>query len=164
MSLYEITHANTTSLHYTGPNYYGRPIIIDAAEIAPGSFEIVAMWPDGDEVETVTADTLDKAKAEYARMVEYHTTGTAPGMYTREDWQRDRNFSAAAGQEIDPEIYDEMLDALPPVSLPRQLRAQGLRGFMMGEPHDFEPGTGRTRYMAFTRRNGHCYYEGLFTR
>lgn len=164
MTFFERTHARTSNLHYQGLNYYGRRIIIDASEPTPGSFEIVAMWPDGDEVETVTADTLEAATAEYNRMVEFHTTGKAPGMYTREDWQRDRSFNASAGQEIAPEIYDEMLDALPPVSLSRVLKAQGKRGFMMGEPSDFDPDTGKLRYLAFTQRNGHFFYEGLFSR
>ena len=166
MSFYETTHARTSGLHYTGPNYYGRPIIIDAAELSPGHFEIMAMWEDGNEVETVTADTPEQAQAEYARMLAYHTTGKAPGMYTRADWERDRSFSAAPGQEIDPEIYDEMYDALPPYSLPRCLKLNCLiqSGFMLGEAYDFDPETKKLRYMTFTRRNGHCYYEGLFSR
>ena len=64
--------------------------------------------------------------------------------YTRQDWQRDKTFAALPGQEIEPEIYDHMLNALPPLRLPRCPQTDGfIAGFMLGEPWDSDPETGR---------------------
>lgn len=34
--------------------------------------------------------------------------------YTMEDWRKDRSFNAAIGQEVTQEVYDDLLNALPP--------------------------------------------------
>ena len=35
-------------------------------------------------------------------------------IYTMEDWRKDRSFSPAIGQEVTQEVYDDLLNALPP--------------------------------------------------
>ena len=83
-------------------------------------------------------------------------------IYTREDWQRDGSFKAVPGQEVAEEIYREMLDCMPPYSLPRIPATQGYcGGFLVGEPTDYDPETSKLRYMAFAQRGGRCYYLGL---
>ena len=159
MTCYDQPHQRTAHLHFTGKDYNGRKITIDAAEIAPNRFEIMAIRPNGDELESHTTDSLERATDLYNAMVHYHTTGTAPGMYTREDWANDGSFSAKRGQEISPEVYEEMFNCIPPIRLPKDLRAIGFAGFLMGEPYSHnEHGP---VYMAFVRANGHHYYHGL---
>lgn len=159
MTRYEQTHQRTAHLHFTGKDYNGRKIIIDASEEAPGRFEIMALRTNGDEVEEHTTNSLENAEAIYNAMVQYHTTGTAHGMYTREDWAKDGSFSAKRGQEISPEVYEEMFNCMPPIRLPKDLRTIGFAGFLMGEPYSHnEHGP---VYMAFVRANGHHYYHGL---
>lgn len=84
-------------------------------------------------------------------------------MYTRADWERDRNLNAAAGQEIDPEIYEEMFNVLPPLRLPRNNRRvlDYDCGFLCSEPHTSDPIKAEMLYMAFGKREGRCYYIGL---
>lgn len=158
MTYYEQLHQHTSDLHFEGKDYNGRKIIIDAAEISPDSFEVLAIRSNGDEVENRSAKTLENAKALFHEMVQFHTTGTAAGMYTREDWARDRTFSAKKGQEIAPEVFADMRDVLPPLPLPKKLKKQGFSGFLMGEP-DSHNDSGPV-HMAFVRANGHFYYYG----
>ena len=76
-------------------------------------------------------------------------------------WHLDGSFAARPGQEVTPEIYNHMLDCLPPISLPRTPETAGYSaGFLAGEPYDCDPETGRTRYAAFAKRNGHCFFLG----
>ena len=83
-------------------------------------------------------------------------------VYTRADWEKNREFNAAPGQEIAEEIYDEMLDVLPPYSLPRCKRTDGFTaGFMVSEPVSTDPVTGKLNYSAFGKRNGKYYFIGL---
>lgn len=79
-----------------------------------------------------------------------------PGQYTMEDWRRDRDFSAAVGQEISEEVFDEWLCCLPPLSIPR---SAGCCGFLCSEPvrHD----SAGALYRAFGSSNGRFYYLGL---
>ena len=82
--------------------------------------------------------------------------------YTEDDWHRDRTFSAVPGQEVEARIYDRMLDVMPPIRLPRCKRTEGFeKGFMVGEPADTDPVTGRPSYSAFGKCGGRCYYIGL---
>lgn len=85
--------------------------------------------------------------------------------YTVEQWQRDRELMATPGQEIAPEIYTKLLNALPPRKLPAEAYTSTSRtireGFLMGEPYD-HTADGQARYMAFGRNTRHCYYLGLF--
>ena len=86
-------------------------------------------------------------------------------IYTRQDWHRDKTFAAQPGQEIEPEIYDHMLNALPPLRLPRCPQTDGfIAGFMLGEPWDSDPETGRNRYAAFGLRDRKCFFIGYLTK
>ena len=92
-------------------------------------------------------------------------------IYTIEQWQADRDFKAEPGQEITAEIYDEMLNIMPPESLPKETARQALReynipihaGFLMGEPTDSSPNG--LLYRAFGMndygKGKHYYYLGL---
>lgn len=85
-------------------------------------------------------------------------------IYTREDWHRDRSFGAVAGQEVEEEIYEEMFDLLPPLSLPVRRETVGYdEGFCVSEPHSTDE-KGRETYSAFAKKNGHCYFLGNFPR
>lgn len=54
-----------------------------------------------------------------------------------------RRFQGEAGQEISADVYEEMLNVMPPERLPRSKARQALQdydipvhaGFLMGEPH-----------------------------
>ena len=82
-------------------------------------------------------------------------------IYTRIDWRNDGNFKASPGQEIEEGIYEQMLNCMPPYRLPRNEQTAGfIAGFLMGEPYDSDPETGRTRYAAFGRRDGKFYFLG----
>lgn len=86
-------------------------------------------------------------------------------IYTRFDWRNDRTFKAAPGQEIEEEIYEQMLNCMPPHRLPRnEITADYIGGFLVGEPYDFDPETGHTRYAAFGRRDGKFYFIGYMPR
>lgn len=77
-------------------------------------------------------------------------------IYTAEAWANDGTFKAAPGQEITEEIYNQMLNCLPPKTLPRSKAEQALQdysipiraGFMMGEPYSTGR-DGRELYLAF---------------
>lgn len=66
-------YPHSTGRHYEGNDNTGKPIIIDAAEIAPGHFEIMAMRPGGDELEAKSAFTIHESDAVYKAMLERHT-------------------------------------------------------------------------------------------
>lgn len=53
-------------------------------------------------------------------------------------------------QEVSQERYDEMLNVLPPI------RWQG-SAFLVGEPVDHDPETGRATYDGFIKIDGHCF-------
>ena len=92
-------------------------------------------------------------------------------IYTMKQWQADREFRAAPGQEITEDIYNEMLGALPPLSLPTETARRALRahnipvhtGFLMGEPAESSPEG--LLYRAFGMndygKGKHYYYLGL---
>ena len=64
--------------HFAGRDTTGKKIIIDAAELYPGKFEIMAMRPGGREVEVMTAATEQEAAEAWRAMVDRHTaTATA---------------------------------------------------------------------------------------
>ena len=92
-------------------------------------------------------------------------------IYTMEQWQKDRDFKAEPGQEISADVYDEMLNAMPPLSMPKETARAALRGlnipvhtgFLMGEPTDSSPQG--LLYRAFGMndygKGKHYYYLGL---
>ena len=68
-------------------------------------------------------------------------------IYTMQQWHKDRDFKAEPGQEIAEDVYNEMLNVMPPLSLPQETARKALRalnipvhaGFLMGEPTDSSP-------------------------
>lgn len=81
-------------------------------------------------------------------------------IYTMQQWERDRVFAAAPGQEIEQAIYTSMFNCMPPLKLPKA--AHILTGFMMGEPYDSR--NGKLVYMAFGNSGNKYYYLGLYER
>ena len=97
-------------------------------------------------------------------------------IYTMEQWAKDRTFKAEPGQRISEEVYNEMLNCMPPLNLPRSRAHYALEalnvpvhaGFMMGEPHSTDK-DGNELYLAFamndfgsgTRREPKYFYIGL---
>lgn len=96
-------------------------------------------------------------------------------IYTMEQWAKDRSFNAEVGQEISKEVYNNMLNCMPPKSLPRLKAIYALSalnipvhaGFLMGEPHSSDKdgqlylAFGMNDYGSGTRREPHYYYLGL---
>lgn len=92
-------------------------------------------------------------------------------IYDKAQWAADRSFNAAAGQEITEDIYNEMLNCMPPMTLPRNKARQALQdydipvhaGFLMGEPHSNDKDG--LLYLAFGMndygKGKHYYYLGL---
>lgn len=93
-------------------------------------------------------------------------------IYTMEQWTNDGTFSAEAGQEISADVYEQMLNCIPPENLPRNKARQALQdydipvhaGFLMGEPHSTD-GDGHLLYLAFGMndygKGKKYYYLGL---
>lgn len=90
-------------------------------------------------------------------------------VYSKKDWSMDREFSAAIGQEITPEIYEEMLHCMPPLRLlegtPMSRRLGIVSGFRVGEPYShgksLADGSFTAFYAAFGKTaDGRCYFLG----
>jgi hypothetical protein len=93
-------------------------------------------------------------------------------IYDGRQWEKDRIFKADPGQEITEEVYNQMLNGLPPLDLPAQTALDAMRkygtpihyGFLMGEPHSHDS-AGAALYMAFGMsdygREKKYYYLGL---
>lgn len=67
MTAYEKTHKETAALHYEGMSKRWVPVVIDVAEVAPGTdhpYEVAVLWPNGAE-ETKEAATVEEAKRLY---------------------------------------------------------------------------------------------------
>lgn len=93
-------------------------------------------------------------------------------VYTMEQWKRDGAFNAEPGQEITEDVYNEMLDCMPPQTIPQETARQALEvyrvpvhaGFLMGEPHSTDT-DGTPLYLAFGMndygKGKHYFYLGL---
>ena len=93
-------------------------------------------------------------------------------IYTMEQGANDRTFKADPGQEITADVYEQMLNGMPPESLPREKARQALQdynipihaGFLMGEPYSTNE-NGEPLYMAFGMndfgKGKKYYYLGL---
>ena len=66
---YQLTHQHTADLHYCGPDSAGRPIIVDAAEITAGHFEVAAFWGNVDEIESDEVEDIDTARRLYSELL-----------------------------------------------------------------------------------------------
>lgn len=83
-------------------------------------------------------------------------------MITKADWKGSFTDCAKRGDEISEEIYYEMLNVMPPISLKGGQNVDC--GFQVGEPDDHredENGNWRARYMTFAKKDGKCYYYGI---
>lgn len=79
---------------------------------------------------------------------------TQENVYTMQDWRRDGTLRVETGQVIEPEIYWQLLCALPP--------KRNDRLFQCGEPYDHDWNTGKPLYMTFESIGGNYYrYIGL---
>lgn len=84
-------------------------------------------------------------------------------IYNHNQWQQDRTFSAHPGQEITPEIYEDMFNCLPPLRLPCLPQTEGfIAGFLSSEPHAYV--NGKAVYAAFGRRNDRYFFLGYLPR
>lgn len=98
-------------------------------------------------------------------------------IYTMKQWVKDGIFNAQPGQEISEEVYNLMLNCLPPKTLPSETARIALEvynipvhaGFLMGEPDSCNE-DGKQLYLAFgmndygsgtLRKDPHYYYLGL---
>lgn len=80
-------------------------------------------------------------------------------MITHDNWP-ERWEDLPAGTEISGVIYDQMFNALPPISL----RKSPYCGFQMGEPHDHrEDANGKrwARFLTFVNIGERFYYAGI---
>lgn len=90
------------------------------------------------------------------------------GIYTMEQWTANGEFNAEPLQEISAEIYNKMLNAMPPYNLPAltaERAAEELRlfirsGFLMAEPKGADK-DGNLLYLAFGRTKEQYFYLGL---
>ena len=92
-------------------------------------------------------------------------------IYTMDEWKADKRFKAVPGQEITAEVYEEMLNCVPPKSIPKDKARQALQdydipvhaGFLMGEPYCSD--SRGVLYRAFGMndygKGKHYYYLGL---
>lgn len=141
--------------------YNKQKVVIDVADLmnTEGYYEAIAMSPDG-RIEYEVMYTKDRQEALDAfELYKLRAQGGYPeGVYTKEQWHKDGSFNAFPGQEVSREVYDEMLDVLPPLSLPIELRSRGFKGFMVGEPKSSNS-KGLT-FDTFVRMGWRCYYQG----
>lgn len=72
--------------------------------------------------------------------------------YTKQQWENDREFKAGAGQQIEEEIYWDMLEALPPIYSRRNT-------FQVGEAHSHDR-NGRPLYGTFTHHGDLFFFLG----
>ena len=103
-------------------------------------------------------DVMAREGAKFYKEAKARIGYTKSDMYSMSDWNRDRSFKAKPGQRVSKQIYDEMLNALPPKAVPKRLLEENgcVEGFLMGEPY------GNNQYMAFGKKaNGACYYLGI---
>jgi len=73
-------------------------------------------------------------------------------IYTKEKWAEDKSFMAKEGQEVEYEVYTDMLCCLPPHRWERG-------AFLVGEPYSYNK-DGEFTYSCFQQRNESYYYIG----
>ena len=73
MNFYEKAHQQTGHLHYEGLTVSGSNIIIDAAELYPGIFEVMAFHPSGRELASSTAYSLHEAEQIFNKLLTRYT-------------------------------------------------------------------------------------------
>lgn len=73
-------------------------------------------------------------------------------VYTMQDWRNDRTLILEEGMVIDPEVFWEICEALPP-------HRWGKGIFQPGEPHDHDMETGKALYQTFGKLSSDDYYK-----
>lgn len=128
-------------------------------------------------LQKVTAEDMDRLTDNnlhiVRRAVELAKKAAGP-MYTAHQWESDGEMQAAPGQQVDEQIYNDMLQVLPPLELPRAATREAWKrykipvhgGFLMGDPITADREKGTLLYMAFACNGfGHgerYYYLGLY--
>lgn len=150
------------TLYHSEPIWQGRRIVIDAADLTAecGYIEVMAMYPDGTDIECFITNDLEQARIVYDHYCDLAADRPTAETYTRADWERDGTFKANPGQLITADVYNDMLNCMPPYKLPHALRSDGhTKGFLMGEPSSSD--AKGLLYMAFIRHGLRYYYYGL---
>lgn len=87
-------------------------------------------------------------------MKEKEINGIKYDVYTYEDWCNDGDLSVKVGQLIDPRVYFQLLNSLPP-------KQNGIY-FQCGEPDSHDWNTGKALYKTYESMGEHYYkYIGL---
>lgn len=121
------------TLHHTETTWQGRKIIIDAADLTAeyGYIEVMAMYPDGREIEYYHTHDPEDARLMFNHYCDLAADRPTADTYTRQDWHRDGTLRPHKGQAITAEVYNEMLNRAPTCKLPRDLRGNWKRGYVM---------------------------------
>ncbi len=77
--------------------------------------------------------------------------GTIHEVYTEQDWECDGTLQVKEGQLIEPAVYFQLLNSMPPV-------AYGCGIFQPGEAYGYDFQTGRMTYQTFEHM-GKDYYK-----
>ena len=81
--------------------------------------------------------------------------GREYSVYTMADWAKDRELKVEVGQVVEPDVFWELCEALPPHKWKHGV-------FQPGEPHDHDWDTGKALYRTFEQMGGDYYkYVGL---
>lgn len=124
---FEQMHQNTASLNYEGKSNDGREIIIDAAEIETGKFEIMVMTPSGHEIETRFAYSVEDAKEDFDQLMQKHVISKPEpkpvelkGRYVklRDDLEKAIAVGRSA-EDLNPEDGGTCNFDAPAINLPR---------------------------------------------
>lgn len=67
-------------------------------------------------------------------------------VYTMENWRNDGSLKLSVGQFIDEEVFEQLLDSVPP-----QTYGRGI--FQPGEAYDANANTGKPLYMTFVKED-----------
>jgi len=72
-------------------------------------------------------------------------------VYTAQDWERDRTLKVQAGQVIEPAVFWQLLNSVPPLTYGRGI-------FQPGEPYSHDWDSGRALYRTFEQM-GEDYWK-----
>lgn len=152
-----------------------------AADYAFAASELLLMIEANNKGKAPTKESASKETL-FQTIIDSYYLGFSRGMryqsekkevqpvYTREHWAKDKDFKAAPGQEITADIYNEMYNCMPPLSLPAGAAdlirsAYGLEiteGFLMAEPYGHNQ-NGLT-FLSFGRTAEQYYFFGEMNR
>jgi soluble cytochrome b562 len=79
---------------------------------------------------------------------------TQEEIYTMQDWRNDKSLKVQIGQYIDEEVFEQLLDSIPPITYSRGI-------FQPGEAYDHNMETGEPLYQTFVKNNDLYQYVGL---